>query len=41
MENMVALIIVALGILLSVWISFYHRRSTASTANYYVAGGGL
>ncbi|MGC9386047.1 MAG: cation acetate symporter [Hydrogenovibrio sp.] len=41
MENLVALIIVGLGIALSIWISFYHRRSTASTANYYVAGGGI
>ena len=41
MENMIALIIVGLGIALSVWISFYHRSSTGSTANFYVAGGGL
>jgi len=41
MENLVALIIVGLGIGLSIWISFYHRASTGSTANFYVAGGGL
>jgi len=41
MENMVALTIVGLGILLSIWISFYHRRSTGSTADFYVAGGGI
>lgn len=41
MENMVALVIVGLGILLSVIISFYHSKSTTSTANFYVAGGGL
>lgn len=41
MENMVALVIVGLGILLSIIISFYHSKSTSSTANFYVAGGGL
>jgi len=41
MENLVALTIVGLGILLSVYISFYHRRSTSSTGDFYVAGGGL
>ncbi|GAB54581.1 cation/acetate symporter [Glaciecola punicea ACAM 611] len=41
MENIVALSIVMLGIALSLFISFYHRRSTSSTANFYVAGGGI
>lgn len=41
MENLVALTIVGLGILLSIYISFYHRRSTGSTGDFYVAGGGL
>lgn len=41
MENLVALTIVGLGIALSIWISFYHRASTGSTANFYVAGGGI
>jgi len=41
MENLIALIIVGLGIGLSIWISFYHRGSTGSTANFYVAGGGI
>ncbi|WP_321323558.1 cation acetate symporter [Thiomicrorhabdus sp.] len=41
MENLVALVIVGLGIGLSIWISFYHRASTGSTANFYVAGGGI
>jgi cation/acetate symporter len=41
MENVVALSIVILGIALSLFISFYHRRSTSSTANFYVAGGGI
>jgi cation/acetate symporter len=41
MENIVALSIVILGITLSLFISFYHRRSTSSTANFYVAGGGI
>lgn len=41
MENIVALAIVGLGILLSLYISYYHRRSTSSTANFYVAGGGI
>lgn len=41
MENLVALIIVALGILLSIGISFYHRGSTGKTSDFYVAGGGL
>ena len=41
MENMIALSIVGLGIALSVWISFYHRGSTGSTSDFYVAGGGL
>jgi cation/acetate symporter len=41
MENIVALSIVILGIALSLFISFYHRRSTSSTANFYVAGGGI
>ena len=41
MENLVALFIVGLGIGLSIWISFYHRGSTGSTANFYVAGGGI
>ena len=41
MENIIALTIVGLGIALSVWISIYHRRSTSSTANFYVAGGGI
>jgi len=41
MENIVALSIVMIGIALSLFISFYHRRSTSSTANFYVAGGGI
>jgi len=41
MENIVALSIVILGIALSLFISYYHRRSTSSTANFYVAGGGI
>lgn len=41
MENIVAFGVVVLGILLSLYISYYHRRSTASTANFYVAGGGI
>lgn len=41
MENILALSIVILGIGLSLFISFYHRRSTSSTANFYVAGGGI
>ena len=41
MENMVALVIVGLGILLSIIISFYHSNSTKSTGDFYVAGGGL
>lgn len=41
MENMVAFAVVVLGIILSLWISYYHRRSTSSTANFYVAGGGI
>jgi cation/acetate symporter len=41
MENIVALSIVILGITLSLFISYYHRRSTSSTANFYVAGGGI
>jgi cation/acetate symporter len=41
MENIVALSIVLIGIALSLFISFYHRRSTGSTANFYVAGGGI
>jgi cation/acetate symporter len=41
MENIVALSIVLLGITLSLFISYYHRRSTSSTANFYVAGGGI
>lgn len=41
MENIVALTIVLIGIALSLFISYYHRRSTSSTANFYVAGGGI
>jgi cation/acetate symporter len=41
MENLTALIVVILGIALSLFISYYHRRSTRSTANFYVAGGGI
>ncbi len=41
MDNIVALSVVVLGIVLSLWISYYHRRSTSSTANFYVAGGGI
>ncbi|WP_044406386.1 sodium/solute symporter [Thiomicrospira microaerophila] len=41
MENIVALGVVILGIALSLYISYYHRRSTSSTANFYVAGGGI
>ncbi len=41
MENIVALSIVILGIAVSLFISYYHRRSTSSTANFYVAGGGI
>ena len=41
MESIVALSIVILGITLSLFISYYHRRSTSSTANFYVAGGGI
>ncbi|UQB43047.1 cation acetate symporter [Thiomicrospira microaerophila] len=41
MDNIVALGVVILGIALSLYISYYHRRSTSSTANFYVAGGGI
>jgi cation/acetate symporter len=41
MENIIAFGVVVLGIVLSLWISYYHRKSTSSTANFYVAGGGI
>lgn len=39
MENLIALSIVAFSVLVTIYISYFNRRHTRTTASFYVAGG--
>ncbi len=41
MENLIALSIVVFSVLVTVYISYFNRRHTRTTASFYVAGGNI